>query len=710
MAQLLLELFSEEIPAGLQIKAVDEFKVKMFERLKADSLPYDSVECYATPRRVVIVVEGLPKTQEDSVIERRGPRVDAPEKAVGGFLKSTGLSLDDLEKRKTDKGEFYFAVIKKEGRAVAEVLVESLQEMICSFTWAKSMKWGEHAVRWVRPLHSILCIFDGEKLPISFGHITASNSTKGHRFLSSGAFEVANFADYKKKLEDNFVILDIEKRKKIIENDSHNIAHSCGLSVKHDEKLLSEVAGLVEWPVTLLGHIEEKFLSVPKEALITSMRSHQKYFSLIDGAGDLAPYFIVISNIKTEDKGAKITAGNERVLSARLEDAKFFWDQDRRTSLESRGEKLKKVIFHAKLGTVAEKTDRISELAKLISVWIPRANLVLVERAAKLCKADLATEMVGEFPELQGLMGSYYALESKENEAVAQAIKDHYSPIGPNDSCPDAPLSIAVALADKVDSLVGLFAINEKPTGSKDPYALRRAALGVIRIILENNLRIPLRLLFEKSISKYPKSLLKSEKKGLKILPVVGDKSENAKSKQARIIDELLNFFADRLKVTLKEKNVRHDLIQAVFDGGNEDDFSRLITRVNALQEFLSTENGVNLVAAYKRATNIVLAEEKKTRTKYDGSPERSLLEATEERQLFGLFSEVKSSIDKNLKNEQFTNVMAELAKFRKPVDDFFENVTVNCDKDNVRKNRLLLLSQLRFSLNKVANFSKIES
>ncbi len=709
MAELLLELFSEEIPSGMQLKALEQLKTALSTRFDSDGIAYGDISGYATPRRLVLVVDGLEKKQSDSVEEKRGPRADAPANAIEGFVKSVGMKLEELEKRNTDKGEFYFAVIRKKGRDVAVCLVEILQEILYSFTWPKSMKWGQNNIRWIRPLHNILCLFDGDVLPVTFGHLSANNHSRGHRFLSEGAFEVTNFKDYEQKLHDNFVVLDSKKRKEIIENESSALAKLFGLTVKRDEGLLDEVTGLVEWPVVLLGRIEEKFMSVPKEVLITAMRSHQKYFSLLNAKGELAHYFLTVSNMKSEDKGAKIISGNERVLRARLEDAKFFWDKDRRISLESRVDDLNKVVFHAKLGTVAEKVTRMTELAKLLSVWIPHANLVLAERAAKLSKADLTTEMVGEFPELQGLMGSYYAIESKEDQSVADAIKDHYSPMGPNDDCPKAPLSIAVALADKIDTLMGLFAVDEKPTGSKDPYALRRAALGILRIMLENNLRIPMKLLFEKAITKYPKSLLKSPKKPGKLLSIGGDKADKPKARQEKLISELLEFLAERLRFLLKAQSVRPDLINAVFDGGLEDDFNRLVHRVKTLDAFLSTEDGVNLSAAYKRATNIVLAEEKKHNTHYEGEPDRGLLELPEERELYELFAEIIPVIESSLKGDDFATVMKELARLRQPLDRFFDKVIVNSDDEAVRKNRLLLLSQFRAFLNQVANFSVIE-
>lgn len=699
MAELLLELFSEEIPSGAQLRAIEDFKRLFAAKFAAAEVAYKDLECYTTPRRVTVMVDGLPTSSEASTEERRGPRVDAPSQAIDGFLKSTGLKLEQLEKRETPKGEFYFAIIKQEAREVSHVLVEIIQDIISSYTWPKSMRWGAYNIRWIRPLHSILCLFNGAVLPVSFGHLQASNVTRGHRFLGNEEFSVKNFADYEEQLRNHYVILKQEERQKIISSDSIRLADGVNAIVKADEGLLAEVANLVEWPVVLMGHIEKKFMFVPPEVLVVTLRSHQRYFCLLNPQGKLAHYFITVSNMITNDNGAQVINGNERVLRARLEDAKFFWDQDRRHSLESRVAALEKVIFHARLGTVAEKVKRITEMAKFIAASVPDANVKLVERAAKLCKADLATGMVGEFPELQGLMGSYYALESKEEEEVAAAIKEHYSPVGSSDSCPTAPLSIAVAIADKIDSLVGLFAIDEKPTGSRDPFALRRAALGVIRIILENNLRIPLKVLFEKAVSKYPQSLFKTE----------NPKLEKPKEKQARIVTELMEFFADRLRVLLKDQDIRHDIIESVFNEGDEDDLTRLVNKAKALSTFLKTEDGVNLLAAYKRATNIVQIEEKKDGVSYRNQPTSSLLAQESEKKIFNLFNELKPIIAKGLKNEQFEVVMQELAKLRKPVDEFFDNVKVNDDNTALRKNRLLLLAQFREFLNNVANFSKIE-
>lgn len=580
------------------------------------------------------------------------------------------------------------------------MLAELLENIVQSYTWPKSMRWGRSTERWVRPLHRILCLFNEEVLPIKFAHIEASNIAEGHRFHANTPFEVNNYADYEKKLREHKVILDREERKSLIRNNANEQTAALGLSIVPDEGLLEEVTGLVEWPVVLLGAIDQQFMHLPPEVLATSMRSHQKYFSVQTKDGKLAPHFVTVANIASGDGGKRIIAGNERVLRARLEDAKFFWEQDQRWKLDSRVEGLKKIVFHAKLGSVHNKVERIQALAKFLSVWVPRANLVKVERAALLLKADLTTGMVGEFPELQGIMGAYYAEKSEEDDGVVAAIREHYSPQGPKDSCPTQPLSVAVALADKIDTLVGLFAADEKPTGSKDPFALRRAALGVIRIILENQQRIPLKLLFERALGLYPKSLLKPEK-------TFGGEKVKAKSK--RIVEELLLFFADRLRVLLKEQNMRHDLISAVFDGGTEDDMHRLVMRTKALDSFLHSEDGANMLAAYKRAANIVRIEEKKDDVSYKKDPSKDLLVQEEEKTLFEALEVVKADIKNALKEDDFAEAFALVASLRGPVDTFFDEVTVNCDNKNVRANRLMLLSQIRSFLDQVANFTLIE-
>jgi glycyl-tRNA synthetase beta chain len=696
MAELLLELFSEEIPARMQRAAAEELKQRVTGKLQEQAIPFSHAASYVSPRRLVLHAEGIPEVLPDTVVEKKGPKVGAPQAAVEGFAGSAGVSVEQLEVRSTDKGDFYFSTVHQKGQLTSELLLAVLKETLAEFSWPKSMRWGAHSSRWVRPLQGIVCLFDGKVIPLEYNNIRAGRVSYGHRFLGNEAFDVHYFADYQQSLRQRKVILDTEERKQLIEKEAGRLAASLGYSVKPDAGLLEEVAGLVEWPYVLVGSIDARFMEVPKEALSTAMRSHQKYFSMLTDNGALAPHFIVVANMQPQDSGAVIVAGNERVLRARLSDAKFFWDQDRKKTLEARAEGLDKITFHNKLGTIADKVARMEILAKFISVWVPHANLKLVSRASLLCKSDLLSEMVMEFPELQGIMGAYYAQHDGEDSEVAASIGDHYRPLGPSDAVPTRPVSIAVALADKIDTLTGLFAADEKPTGSKDPFALRRAALGIIRIILENNLSIPLRLLFEKSLSLYPTPLLKSA-------------TEKTRAKHQRLIDEFLEFFADRLKASLKSQSVRHDLITAVFDGGNEDDLLRLVNRVMALQQFLETENGRSLYAAYKRASNIVILEEKKDKASYRKEPLEGKLIQREEQELFNCLERVKPDITAAMKEDRFQDALALLSELRAPIDQFFEKVTVNCDNPEIRRNRLMILSQIRGLLDGLANFALIE-
>lgn len=723
MAELLLELFSEEIPARMQQGAMEQLHRLVTAKCDEAEIAYGVVETFVTPRRLVLRVDGLPEMQEDKIVEKKGPKVGAPEQALEGFLRSTGVTMRDLEQRETPKGNFYFAVSHEEGRPVEELLVPVLQDAVGAMRWPKSMRWGARNMRWVRPLHSICCVFNGKTLAFEFEHITSSNVSYGHRFMSPRALDIISFNDYKEKLAGAYVVLDVAERKFLIEKEARRLADSKGLRLKEDIGLLEEVAGLVEYPVVLMGKIDESFMQLPHEVLVSSMRAHQKYFSLVDENGKLAPYFIVVANIDTKDN-AKIVAGNERVLRARLSDAAFFWNQDRERSLESRVNDLERIVFHAKLGTVADKVKRITALAKLLSVWVPHANLVLVERAATLCKADLTTGMVGEFAELQGVMGAYYAQHDQEEAEVVSAIFEHYRPQGPDDSCPAHSVSVAVSLADKIDALTGLFLIDEKPTGSRDPYALRRAALGVIRIILDNKLRVPLKLLFEKSLNQYPKSVARPVKESVvgklkvPLLRANANKSEDdvseeitesSRKKRVRVVEELLLFFEERLKSWLKRDNVRYDLISAVFDGGSEDDLLRLVNRVRSLEVFVASENGQNLLAAYRRATNILRIEEKKDGVAYAGKVGKELLVQEEEKQLYAWLQDNGSSVTKALKQDDFAAAMQILSELRAPVDVFFDKVTVNCDDAQVRVNRLKLLSRIRSFFNEIANFECIE-
>lgn len=694
MAQLLLEVLSEEIPARMQARAADDLKRLVTQGLKEAGLNFVDAAAFATPRRLALVVEGLPEQQPDVSEERRGPQVGAPDKAIDGFLGAVGLTIDQCETREVKGKEFYFAVIEKKGRATTDVLAELLPDALTALPWPKSMRWGSGQTRWVRPLHSILCLFAGSVVAIELAGIRAGDTTMGHRFMAPDTFEVADFAAYRDKLLAAKVVLDAGERAEIIKAGSENLAKSEGYVLRDDPGLLAEVAGLVEWPVPLMGVIDDAFMEVPAEVLTSSMRAHQKYFALETKDGKLAPRFITVANRETEDGGTAVIAGNERVLRARLADARFFWDTDRKTPLESRVAKLEEIVFHAKLGTVAEKVNRMESLAAELCQFIPGADRDKVRSSAHLAKADLTTGMVGEFPDLQGLMGRYYALQDGESVDVADAIAQHYSPAGPNDSCPSAPAAMAVALSDKIDSLVGFFAIDEKPTGSRDPFAWRRAALGVIRIVTENGLRLPLAEVFAGAERAYGES--RTAFKG-ELDPA-----------------DLLAFFADRLKVQMREKGVRHDLIEAVFatpkpEGGPEDDLVRLLARVAALADFLGTEDGANLLTAYKRAANIVTIEEKKDKKTYDGEIARDLLEQEEEGTLFEALDLARGRLDALLAAENFTGAMEELAKLRAPVDAFFDSVTVNCDNADLRANRLRLLGHIRAALNQVADFSRIE-
>ncbi|WP_372397321.1 glycine--tRNA ligase subunit beta [Azospirillum sp. HJ39] len=694
MTELLIEFFSEEIPARMQARAADDLKRLVTDKLAANGLAFTRAEAHSTPRRLALVVDGLAERTADVREEKKGPRLGSPEQAVAGFLKSAGLdSLDQCEQRDTGKGVFYFAVTEKKGRETADVLVEIIPAAMAELPWPKSMRWGTGTVRWVRPLHSIIALFGGRVLDGGYeiggthGRIAFGNVTRGHRFLAPDAVTVESFADYKEKLRAAKVVLDREERKARIKTDAEALAAAQGLTLSPDDALLEEVAGLVEWPVVLMGGIDESFMDVPPEVLITSMRTHQKYFAVLDAAGRMAPRFIVVANTETVDGGKAVVAGNERVLRARLSDAKFFWDQDRKTKLEARVPALEKITFHAKLGTVAEKVTRVQLLAAGIARAIG-ADSDAASRAALLCKADLVTEVVGEFPEVQGIMGRYYALGQGESTDVANAIADHYKPLGPSDTCPTAPVSVAVALADKIDTLVGFFAIDEKPTGSKDPYALRRAALGVIRLVLENGLRVKLAEVFAAAHGAYKVS-------GFAPAGSVGG--------------DLMSFFADRLKVVLREQGVRHDLVDAVFALGGEDDLVRLLARVKALQAFVGSDEGANLLAAYKRASNIVRIEEKKDGGAFDQPVDADRLVQDEEKALFAALNEASATAEPLLAAEDFAGTMAALAKLRGPVDAFFDKVTVNAEDKELRANRLRLLTQIRRTLNAVAEFSKIE-
>lgn len=669
MADLLLELFSEEIPARMQQGAARDLERLVVGALSDRGLLFEGIKAFAGPRRLTLAVMGLPAKQADVREEIKGPKIDAPAAAIDGFVKKTGLSKEQLRIEKTPKGDVYIAVMERLGRETASVLAEILPEAMAKLPWPKSMRWKEGvAARWVRPLHSILCTFDGEVVSFSFAGVSSGRHTVGHRFLGGAKIEVRRFDDYVAALKKAHVVLDGDERAAIIFEGVKEAAYVRGLELIPDEGLLAEISGLVEWPVVLIGSIEEQFMDLPPEVLQTSMRTHQKYFALHDHkTGKMANRFALVANMVAEDGGKEIVAGNERVLRARLSDAKFFWDEDRKRTLDSRVEDLKGIVFHAKLGTQYERVERIARLAGEIAKKIG-ADPAKAERAARLAKADLTTGMVGEFPELQGVMGRYYALGDKEDVEIADAVGEHYKPMGPSDAVPMAKIAIAVALADKLDSLTGFFAAGEKPTGSGDPFALRRAALGMIRILLENHLRLKL-----------------------------------------DVEDDLLSFFADRLKVALREKGVRHDLIDAVFALTHEDDLVRLVSRVEALQNFLKTDDGANLLAGYKRAANILKDEEKKDKKTFIGEVDETKLREPQEKTLYGALTKAKAAIAPALQREDFVGAMHQMAALRVPVDAFFDSVKVNDLDPKIRENRLHLLASLRAAIHRIGDFSRIE-
>jgi len=698
MPDLLLELRSEEIPARMQRRAAEDLKKLVTDALVERGFLYEGAKAFSTPRRLALHIAGLPARGEAVREERRGPRVGAPEAAVQGFLKGAGLTSLDQAGTVTDpkKGAFYLAVIERPGRETLDVLAELLPEIVRTFPWPKSMRWGAASaepgsLRWVRPLQSIVATFGPETetpevVPFSVSGIAAGTVTYGHRFLAPEAIEVRRFDDYIQALERAKVILDPERRKDVILHDARDLAFARGLDLVEDEGLLDEVSGLVEWPVVLMGSFDEAFLDIPAEAIRATIRANQKCFVLRkSGLEDLAPAFILVSNLVASDGGQAITAGNERVVRARLSDAKFFWDTDRAVPLEDRLPKLDAIVFHEKLGTQGERIARIGAMAQDLAPLLG-ADPALAARAARLAKADLVTEMVGEFPELQGLMGRKYAALQGEHDSVCAAIEEHYKPLGPSDRVPSDPVSIAVALADKLDTLVGFWAIGEKPTGSKDPYALRRAALGVIRLVLDRSLR-------------------------LRLLEQVGAADRGLAGRGGADAKDLLAFFADRLKVYLRDQGARHDLIDAVFALPGQDDLLMVVRRVEALQTFLDTEDGRNLLAGYKRAANILRIEEKKDGRAYDAAPDAGLAAAGEpaERALAEALGRARETASAAVAREDFAGAMQALSTLRAPVDAFFQDVTVNAPDPGLRENRLLLLNALRAATREVAEFAKIE-
>jgi glycyl-tRNA synthetase beta chain len=705
MADLLLELFSEEIPARMQKRASDDLRKLITDGLVDAGCTYEAATAHVTPRRLALAISGLPVAQADARDERKGPRVGAPDKAIEGFLRSAGLdSIDQCQVREDKKGAYYAAVIEKAGGTTADVIAALVPDVIARFAWPKSMRWGAGSLRWVRPLHGILCVFDGEVVPLEVAGLQSGDTTYGHRFLSSGPIAVRHFDDYASALRDAHVMLDAQERADTILNDARTLAFAQGLELVEDAALLAEVAGLVEWPVVLMGAFDEAFLAVPPEVLTTSMKAHQKCFSVRDPkTGKLAAKFILIANLVAADGGAAIIAGNQRVIAARLSDARFFWDQDRKISLEQRLGELEAITFHARLGTQAERVNRIELLAGEIAGAIG-ANHAAAAHAARLAKCDLVTEMVGEFPELQGLMGRYYALEEGLDVAVADAIAHHYQPQGPNDPVPQSPVAQAVALADKLDTLVGFWCIDEKPTGSKDPYALRRAALGIVRIVLEHDLRLKLSPMIQFALARLGPTLEaradRDDRKGL---------VREIHNSLLRGDNHLLSFFADRLKVHLRDQGARHDLIDAVFALGGQDDLLLIVRRVEALGEFLETDDGANLLAGAKRAQNILRIEEKKDGRSFDGALDPALFAQDEETALAAAIDTAEADARTAVRDKDFEAAMTALAGLRAPVDAFFDKVTVNADDGALRENRLKLLSRIRTATLQVADLSKVE-
>lgn len=753
MPDLLLELFSEEIPARMQAKAADDLRKMVTDKLVAEGLVYEGAKAFVTPRRLALTVHGVPLRQPDLKEERKGPRVGGPDAAVQGFLKATGLkSLDEATIQKDPKkGDFYVALIERPGRPAIDVIADILPVIIRTFPWPKSMRWGERsaksgALTWVRPLHSIVATFGPETeepdvVAFEVDGIKAGQVTRGHRFMAPGEFSVRRLEDYEAKLRAAKVVLDPERRRNIILDDAKGLAFAQGYELVEDQGLLDEVAGLVEWPVVLMGAFDESFLSIPDEVIRATIRNNQKCFVVRDPkTGKLAPRFILTANIEASDGGKAIVAGNERVIRARLSDAKFFYETDLKTKLEERLAKFDGIVFHEKLGTQAERIARIERLAAELAPLVG-ADVAKTKRAARLAKADLLTEVVGEFPEVQGLMGKYYALAQGEDAAVAQAIEDHYKPQGPNDRVPADPVSVAVALADKIVSLSGFWAIHETPTGSKDPFALRRAALGVIRLVLDRGLRLRLLAVFERELRSWIETLVPR---------VHRYTPEQVAQIPVSSAHDLLSFFADRLKVQLREQGARHDLVDAVFalsstspfrgevaarsgagggdapravhpapdlrsdpppqgEGGMQDDLLMVARRVEALGTFLDTDDGKNLLAGTKRAANILRIEEKKDGRSFDGAPDAALYRLDEEKALAAAIDQVRSEAGAAVAKEDFAGAMRAMAKLRPAVDAFFDKVKVNDDDAGVRANRLKLLNEIRVATRAVADFSKIQ-
>jgi glycyl-tRNA synthetase beta chain len=700
MANLLIELFSEEIPARMQAKAASDLKRMVTDALVEAGLTYAAAGAYATPRRLALAVEGLSAESPTTSEERRGPRTDAPEQALEGFLRATGLAKEQLEAREEKKGAFWFARIEKPGRPAADIVAEVVPQVVRDFPWPKSMRWGSGSLRWVRPLHSILCILTteagAEVVPFEIGGIVSGDTTEGHRFMAPGRFAVTSFEDYARKLKTAHVILSAEERAEAIWHDATNMAFASGLELVEDRALLAEVAGLVEWPVVLMGAIGEAFLDLPPEVLQTSMKEHQKFFSVRNPRTGRIEAFVTVANRETADHGGTILAGNRKVLAARLSDAKFFWENDLRVAKAGMGEwldGLKAVTFHARLGSQSDRIERIAALAREIAPMVG-ADPDRAEEAARIAKADLRSGMVGEFPELQGVMGRYYALAAGRDAEVADAARDHWKPMGAGDEVPTAPVSVAVSLADKIDTLTGFWAIDEKPTGSKDPFALRRAALGVVRMVLENGLRVGLGSVSSSGFNAH----------GVPVNSVDADDSGGVGERVS-----LEAFFHDRLKVHLRDEGIRHDVIDAALSKPPVDDLALVAARARALQAVLNTADGENLVQGYRRAANILTQAEEKDGVEYRYGPDVKFAETEEERALFAALATAKEGIAPALAREDFTAAMGHMAALRAPIDAFFEAVQVNAENQIVRRNRLNLLHQIVETCGQVADLSRIE-
>ena len=737
---LLIELFSEEIPARMQPRAREDLKRLITDGLVDAGLTYASAGAFSTPRRLALAVEGLTAESKPVREERKGPRTDAPEKAIEGFLRSTGLTLDQLERRAEKKGEVFFAVIEKPGRKAADIVAEVLDATIRDFPWPKSMRWGSGSLRWVRPLHSIIAILSDEGgaqvVPLTVDGIEAGDTTRGHRFMAPDAFRVTGFDDYAAKLRRARVMLDPAEREAAIRQEAANLAFARGWEIMPDEGLMTELAGLVEWPVPLMGVIEQRFLDLPPEVLQTSMKEHQKFLSARNPKTGRIEGYVTVANIETPDHGATILAGNQRVLAARLSDAAFFWENDlreARAGMESWKEGLKAVTFHAKLGSQADRVERIAALAREIAPAV-NADQDQVEQAARIAKLDLRSAMVGEFPELQGTMGRYYAQAAGLPDAVADAARDHYSPLGPSDEVPSAPVSVAVALADKLDTLTGFWAIDEKPTGSKDPFALRRAALGVIRLVLGNGVRLNLSktvgsqiaFLFSQlqmrgfeeqvvSLDALPDDIATDARMRIEARMVPSDPESGVQGLGrhekwgAQTTSDLLSFLHDRLKVHLRDQGIRHDVIDAVLAMPGSDDLTLVVRRATALNGMLASEDGPNLLQGLKRAANILAQAEEKDGVEYSFGADPKFAETDEERALFAALDAAEPKIAAAMQAEDFPAAMSAIAALRAPIDAFFEAVQVNTDNQVVRRNRLNLLSRIREAGRLIADFGKVE-